>query len=464
MEVRDLQPYVQENVLLKLRVISDENLATATPELPNTNDVLLQKLDGPNASSRTGSGGRREIVNEFIYSLTPLRAGDLELPAMTVSGETATNSYAYPGQPGNRYEATSREKILLQVRPAMTSVRPWLPLQNLKLSATLDGGEDVEEGKPVTLALELTATGATGSQLPSLESYVHSEDFRVYREQTLTEGKLSADGRRLEGKRTEYYTLVPRSGGKLHLPEIRLPWWNVKSGTREYAALPIHMLQVDGESGPYGLSTSAQARGGNGISWFWLPLVGLVLLLLGYWAGVWYKGHAEKHPEREPLRARLSSGLREAGTRAGAGVASAVAKLNPAPALSRIGLAMSRALPASSRFLSCVRAANREQTPAAWAQRFQETTCKQLQFDSQTPLPGVTGRIINLRPGADPEQIRRLMQQLDGALYGKQDIDFRRWKKQFARQVGRGRGALKASRGPRFQRPMLPKLNPETSA
>jgi hypothetical protein len=461
-EVGDRQPYVQENVLLKLRVVSDQNLSTATPELPNSNDLLFQKLDGPKASTRVGDGGQREIVNEFIYSLTPLRAGDLELPPLTVSGETVGGGYGFGRRSGSQYEATGQRKVLLQVRPAMTSVRPWLPLKDLTLNATLDGGEDVEEGQPVTLALELNATGATGSQLPSLEGYLRSADFRVYREQTLTEGKLSADGRRLEGRRTEYYTLVPHSGGKLHLPEIRLPWWNVDTGKREYAALPIQMLQVEGESGPFGFPISSGARGGEGLSWFWLPLAGLILLLLGYWAGVWYRGQTTGQPQRTPLGARLSDSLRSAGSKAGAGLSSAAQRLNPAPLLQRTGPALSRALPPSSRFLGCVRAANRENDPAAWAERFQESTCRRVHFETQTPLPGISGQILRLRPNADREQIERLMRQLDGALYGNQDIDFQRWKKQFRRQVGRGRDLFSGG-GPRlrFRRPLLPELNPQ---
>ncbi|MEA3277707.1 MAG: hypothetical protein U9Q81_20965 [Pseudomonadota bacterium] len=462
LELSDHQPYMQENVLLRLRVVSDENLDTATPELPNTNDVLLQKLEGPKARSRTASGGRREIVNEFVYTLTPLRAGNLEVPPLRVTGAAAENGgYGYGRSSGRRFDVTSDEPLHLQVRPAMASVRPWLALQDLSLKANLDGEAEVEEGQPVTLALELTALGATGSQLPSLEPWLRSTDFRVYREQTLTEGKLSTDGRRLEGKRTEYYTLVPRSGGKLHLPEIRLAWWNVTTGTQEHAGLPIHTLQVDGESGPFGLSTSADAVGGGGVSWFWLPLMGLILLLLGYWGGVWYQGRMQKHPEKGTLAERLSAGLRTTKAAAVAGVGSAAKRLNPAPLLGRVKPLATKTLPASSRFLMCVRAANREDTPSAWAERFQDMTCQHLQFDTQTPLPGVAGRILSLRPAADREQIERLMGQLDAALYGKQDIDFPRWKKQFNRQIGRGRGLVKPGGKRRYlRRPLLPELNP----
>ena len=468
LEVSDHQPYVQENVLLKLRVVSDQNLETATPELPNSNDVLIQKLEGPSARSRTGGDGQREIVNEFIYTITPLRAGDIEVPRLTVSGKVAGGGYGYGRSGGGSFEVESRGAIRLQVRPAMASVRPWLPLQDLSLNATLDGGGEVEAGQPVTLALELSATGAAGGQLPSLEPMLRNADFRVYREQTLTEGKLSADGRRLEGKRTEYYTLVPRSGGKLQLPEMRLAWWNVTTGTQEHAGLPIRTLQVEGEGGPFGLSASSDKPGGGGVSWFWLPLVGLLLLLVGYWGGVWLQGRAGRAAGKSPLVARLRAGIRAGAARASAGAEAALAgvakRLDPTPLVSGIQSRLTQALPPSTRFLMCVRAADGEPDPAAWAERFQDMTCRHLQFDGQTPLPGIAGRILSLRPNADPEQVQRLMQQLDAALYGKQDIDFPRWKQQFRRQVSRGRGLLGGGGArPMFRRPLLPALNPQVS-
>jgi len=472
LELSDHQPYVQENALLKLRVVSDENLETATPELPSSNDVLLQKIEGPKATSRTGSQGRPEIVNEFVYTLTPLHAGDIEVPPLRVTGTSYASGYGYGQTGGRRFEATSPEPLHLQVRPAMASVRPWLPLQDLSMKATLDGGEEMEQGKPVTLTLELDAVGTTGSQLPNLEPLLRSPDYRVYREQTLNEAHLSSDGKRLEGKRTEYFTLVPSSGGKLQLPEIRLPWWNVTTGSKEYATLGIHSLQADSESGPIGPTPPAKTTTGVVLRWLWLPVVGVMLLLLGYWGGAWYKGRrldasAESDsPARiggpGPVRERLGRALSSAGATLSTGATDLAKRVNPTPLLARIKPLVSNSLPASTRFLGCVRAADREAGPAAWAERFQILTCRHLKFDAQTPLPGVTGKILALRPSADPEQLRRLMQQLDGALYGNQDIDFRRWKKQFRSQVGRRRGLAGASgRKLHLTRARLPELNPQ---
>jgi hypothetical protein len=141
----------------------------------------------------------------------------------------------------------------------MAAVRPWLPLQSLQIDAELDKAErDGARGRPVTLTLELEAAeGATGDQLPSLESQLRSDDFRVYREQTMTDTRLAENGNTLIGKRIEVYTLVPQSGGRLQLPELRLGWWNVETASREASSVPIRMFTVAGESGPFGFTPPA---------------------------------------------------------------------------------------------------------------------------------------------------------------------------------------------------------------
>ena len=54
------------------------------------------------------------------------------------------------------------------------------------------------------------------------------------------------------------------------------------------------------------------------------------------------------------------------------------------------------------------------------------------------------------------------MDQLDAALYGRQPLDFRRWKRDFMGQVGRRPANLIRPRRPetRLRRTGLPDLNP----
>jgi len=461
-ELNEHQPYVQGNVLLRLRVVSDQNLATANPELNSANDLIIQKLDGPKASARAHPDGRREILTEFVYVLTPLRAGNLSLPALRVTGETAGDVYGFGRQ---RFDVSGGEGTQLQVRAALAGVQPWRPLEDLRLTASLGGGEEVKAGEPLSLALTLDAIGASGSQLPSLEAFLTSPDYRVYREQTRTEAKVSADGQRLEGKRTETYTLVPRDRGRVHLPLIRIPWWNVKTSSRAWASLADNL----GREGLADRQESLFFSEGAGL--FWLALAVLLLPALGFGIGLWYRGRILSPVERDgaSLSTRLGRGARLAAVAAGRGLARVRDHLHPAPALGSLRQAFQGMLPASSRFLACLGAANQEQDPAVWARHFQNQACRYLPVAAKAVQPGslprLAGQVLQLRPGADPDQLVRLLRQLDEALYGGRDIDFPRWKREFGREVGRAKGLMGYGhraryRGPRIERPRLPELNP----
>lgn len=452
----ETQPYVEQNLLLRLTLTSDEGLTTADPDLSAGGDVLLKKLAGPTSTTRSAGDGRRQIVTEFVLTLTPLRAGNLELPPVKITG---TRPGAYGGS--ERFESVAANRIRLQVRPAMASVNPWLPVKSLTLNASLDRPEKVRPGQPVTLILELSAVGADATQLPNLQDQLASPDFRVYREQTLTDSGLSKDGRQLVGKRTEYYTLVPQSGGNVRLPEIAVPWWNVDTGTRQVATLPIRTLNISGASSPFSLPDSLLA-GGSGWGKVWLPLAAVVLVLSGYWAGVFY--HRREPGEGPGLAVRLLGGLGEAAKGAAHQARSALRRLHPAPIATKAQTAALAVLPQSSRFLMVVRHANQAKDPAGWCDRFEQAARRHLRASRKSTIPSMTERMLLLRPRADRARLTRLMEQLDAALYGRQDIDFPRWKREFMRQVGRTSGLLRRPRGTgRIRRAHLPALNPRPS-
>ncbi len=456
-EIGNRQPYLQESLLLTLRLISTASLETANPELPQSNDLLFQKVQGPTARSRTGAQGRQEILNEFVYAVTPLRVGNLEIPPIRVLGNQATS---YGGRVA--YDVSSAAALPIQVRPAMPSVQPWLPLAQLSLKATLDRPEKAEEGQPVTLVLQLDALGTSGAQLPSLEAELQAGDFRVYREQTITDTKLSADASHLVGTRTEFYTLVPRSGGKLRLPEIRIPWWNVRSGTKETASLPIKTLQVAGESGPFGLPLGAGVLSA-GAAGFWLPILGLLLLVSGYWIGVWYKGR--RMAGRQPLPPWLQARLGSLGEDLREGTRSALRRLAPRRWWRRLTPRLGALLPGPLRFWMCLRQVEEEPDPAAWSGKVQRLSCQRLRVSDRAALPAMTERMIALYPRANPEKLHALMAELDGALYGKKPLDFPRWKAELHQQV---RPRLVSSGlfrlGRWYRRARLPELNPRQEA
>jgi hypothetical protein len=450
--VGERRPYVQQNVLVRLRVVSFGNLATASPALDGIADVLFEQVDGPNTSTR-GSGNRQEIVNEYVVTMTPLRAGPMEVGPIEVSGTLAG---------GVPFTARTARPVELDVRPPIATLRPWLPLKTLRIAADLKDADGMARGRPATLTVELEAEGAVGSQLPSVESMLRSEDFRVYREQTMTDTRLADSGNTLIGKRIEVYTLVPHSGGRLQLPELRLAWWNVETATREASSVPIRVFNVAGESGPFGFADSAGARTSGDWQRYWLPVAGLGLLLLGYWGGVWLRSRSPGR--RAPLWQLVQDGVALTGRGAAKGLALLARALNPAPLLRALRAALARLAPPSTRVYQCARAAAVEDNPAEWCLAFQRQACRRLAATAREPLPRMADRITALRPGADRARVQGLMQELDQALYNRADIDFARWKRDFRRALRPGAGALGSFVSGRVQRAKLPELNPRPAA
>ncbi|MEY6431762.1 hypothetical protein ABC977_04990 [Thioalkalicoccus limnaeus] len=436
------RPYQLENVLVRVRLVSDANLATANPEALATDDALWQRLAGPTTYPRV-SQGRSEIVNEYVYILRPLRAGHLEVPPIVVSGREIRPH----GQDGPRYEAIS-QPVHLQVQPAEPGVTPWLPLQGLTLKADLDDRDRIEPGRPVRLALQLEAVGATGDQLPSLETQLRASDLRLYRERTSAAAHLSSDGR-LVGQRTEYYTLVPEAGRHLRLPELRVAWWNTETGAREVAALPIQTL---GPAAASGFNLSRPSADWRIWDPLWLPLIVLTLLLIGYWVGVGLRQLASsrrRHPRATPSPFVAASAFFRDRSRV----------LIPRRQARWVLDRLLRALPPATRLRRRIRFANRATTPAEWLTRFQQRA------SWHGPALGAsTGRlteqVLRSYPAANRERIEILERQLDGAIYAGQELDLPRWKGQLGREISFVNRFWRSYRSSWLQRPELPPLNP----
>ncbi|NEV62582.1 BatD family protein [Thiorhodococcus minor] len=448
--LEELDPYLQQPVVLHLNVVSSDNLSTADLELPPSSDFLFKTLKGPDTGTRQRDG-RREIVNSFLLSVVPLRAGDLKLPQIKVTGEQVVGGLT------QRYEARPGRTIQVQVRPSMTSVRPWLPLRSLSLKSSLDREGALAPGQPVTLAIEIRGEGATAVQLPTMENQLEGTDFRVYREQTLTDTQLSSDERRLSATRTEYYTLVPQVGGRITLPEMSIAWWNIDLGVREVTRLPLKTLSVRG-GGPFGFSASALTM--SGWAKIWIPLAGLGLLVVGYWVGVLFRG-------RPWQLGRASLGAMWRMLRAGIGLlarkaAPYLAGLRPTLLLSKARAAFWRMLPASTQMSRCIRRANRASTPLEWHALFEQQARACASNQGDLTRPALSQQILAHRPAADPQKLEHLMRQLDSARYGQQSIDFKRWKRELMAQLRPGAGLLRRTRGEdgRLRWAALPALNP----
>ncbi|MGD2136891.1 MAG: hypothetical protein PVF08_01450 [Gammaproteobacteria bacterium] len=457
-ELSTESPYENQNVIYTARVVSSGNIKTLNPVLPRIQGAVLEKVDGPLTGFRSPQrNGIREIVNEYHFKLTPLRSGEIGIPAISFKGTLPVNGQ----REGTAFTATAPDDSLsLQVKPAEDSVTPWLPLKDLQIRANLRQDEVVKAGRPVTLVLELKAVGALGKQLPSLEQQLESEDYRIYHDSTDFEGGVSRDGR-LVGQRVETYTLIPLNDGLIKLPELSIPWWDVDSKTPQLAVLPGKATPaVTGRSLPQ--PATAGGEGFLNSNFFWLPLILTMGLIVGFWLRDWLLRHPEKHRILQSTRSGAGKLLKPVGQQVARASRNTWQTVSPVANINRVRMAFALVMPKRVRLWMCARCLDELDSPDEWCHAFKQRVCGQLDIPAHTSLIAIGEKIIETTPQVEPARVRSLVHTLDGAIYGGRPVDFAAWKRDFGHQL-RPRLARRQWRGSRRKKAALPGLNPRAA-
>jgi hypothetical protein len=424
-EVSDTSPYEQQSLIYRIRIISSGNIKTTVPSLPESSNVVLKPLGDPvNITGQQGDA--RSVTTEYRYLLMPLTSGVIQIPPPRVTG----NYSAGGGGDGPAYDV-SANAVVMHVRPATDAVQPWLPLYNLQISARVRGNEAPAAGNPIEMEVETRATGATGAQIPSVAGYLKSTEFRIYPGESRSEGTISADGKSLQGRRVETFTLVPRYGGWLQLPSVSINWWNVRYNRPEVAALLTDQINVMGPANPERGGPGSGTTLGSAI--FWLPMgIAVGILLFGWLSAFMGDGRL---PGTDSIKNLFKPVLGELY----APMIAFANRFSPRRRFHRLRTWTGRQLPVSWKLWFCLRAVAHENDPAEWATALQILASKHLGVRPQAHLRQLGESIVRCHPRANAAQVDRLLTELDEAVYGNKPIrSFIRWKREFKSQIKPG--------------------------
>jgi hypothetical protein len=462
-------PHVRQGVLLRLSVISQNNLLTATPQAPQIDNFIFQLIEGPVTYSRT-SKSKRQIVNDFYYEVTPLRPGRHRIPPITVTGSEQIVGY----QRSNRaFKVATPSNLDVTVREANPATKPWLPLEQLTLEVKLAKDLKPAAGRPLPLTTELTAIGISGDKLPGLEQQLNTQAFRVYRDKNQTTTYINKRTNQIIGHRVETFTLVPQYGGDLQLPQLSINWWNTRSELPQRASVPLQPIAVSGarkETGLFSADEETSLFPSGTSSAFWIPLAVAFGIIFGYWLAVWLnhrrQGGDQSSP-LEPLVAFLQSPMRRmapAFSPLKDKLRTTTAILNPVTRWHRWRRRLVGALPLSVRFWFCVRFVDEEDDPEVWGYTLRFLANKHLGLPPNVPYSVIGEHILDFHPKTDPKKIVHLIHELEQTIYGHSELDFDRWKEAFKHEI---RPSLKlwksiknGDREQTLRNNILPNLNP----
>lgn len=259
-------PYVQSQVTVTVKLFHAFPLREGSLDEPKAPDVLVQKL-GEDRSFETVVDGRRYGVIERHYALFPQKSGSVTIPPLTFTGKIQDRQgrrSLFDDMRGNRpgffgsdpfgsvrTVRTRSKGFTLTVQPIPPDVQgdPWLPAQEFVLQESWlpeNFEEHAKVGEPITRTVTMVAKGLTGTQLPELP-IIDQPDVKIYPDQAKTETRV--EGSSAIGIRQQKMAFVPSASGTLHLPEIRIPWWDSKTKQKRVAVLPSRTIDILPEAG-----------------------------------------------------------------------------------------------------------------------------------------------------------------------------------------------------------------------
>ncbi|WP_368561593.1 BatD family protein [Pseudoxanthomonas sp. UTMC 1351] len=244
-EIDDANPYVQQSVGVTVRLYYAVPLVSGQLDLDPPEGALLQRVGEITQSTRE-INGRRYSTAERRFLLVPERSGPLTIPGPRFEGRGA-GSWMDDLLGGNSREMRiNGAPRTLQVRAQPAAVpQPWLPLRDLRMRYVA-APQSLHAGEAATLAIEVTALGATQAQMPEMPA-PSVPGAQVFAEPPQYDETFVAGTPQV--KLTRRYSVVPSKTGALVIPGISMAWWDVRAGTAKTASLPDLDLQVGASAG-----------------------------------------------------------------------------------------------------------------------------------------------------------------------------------------------------------------------
>lgn len=253
-------PYVQQQVNAVLTIEDNRGLQlTEEPAFISNDDWIIKVLRQPTVEDQQG-----KRVIKFYYAMFPQKSGGVEIPPLQIKGYYM----AYDGsddlqQIGGFFHLFDmdinsifgvQKPVMLQTNPQTLQVKPapeefkkqWLPATALSATAKWSDNKPMfKVGETVAREITITAAGIADTQLPEIE-FNDNPLWKQYPENPQVTSVVHDD--EIISQEIIRVVYIPQQGGAHVLPEIRIPWFNVKTGKIETAVIPEEEIMVSGSA------------------------------------------------------------------------------------------------------------------------------------------------------------------------------------------------------------------------
>ncbi len=254
-------PYVGQQIPLTVRLYS----FVQTPLLdgavtPPQADGITAEQWGDVKRSRETVNGRTYDVLEYKFLLFAQKSGRITLSPVHFRGtisdpegrdDTMEDLFGFGGSDffsgffGQKNIAVQSPGITLDVqgKPDQADTgNIWLPALDVAVSEDFTPPKQtIALGEALTRTVTVMAAGVRDTQLPDL-LFPDGTDYKQYPGKT--DSKNLFDNNGIVGVKTRQIVFMPLKAGQITLPQMEIPWFDVKSKQIKKAVLPARTITV----------------------------------------------------------------------------------------------------------------------------------------------------------------------------------------------------------------------------
>jgi hypothetical protein len=227
--------FVNQQVIYTVKLMNRQRLVNAEYSPPSVEDALLIPL-GDARTYQTSIDGQPYAVEEQRYAIFPQKSGQLTIKPPSFSALL--------------FDAVPRQ-VNVDGKPVTISVKPipanqqgkhWLPAKQVSITETFEQlNTTLDQGSTLVRTVTLQASGLPAQLLPTL-NFAEPSQFNAYPEKP--ELKNTAGLKELIGRVEVKVTYLFNKSGRITIPEMHVPWFNVETQKEEVVSLPAHLIEV----------------------------------------------------------------------------------------------------------------------------------------------------------------------------------------------------------------------------
>jgi len=236
------ESYVQAQVLYRVKVY--RSVATRQPRLfePDIGGVdVLVEIVGEERNYESLINGRNYNVVERVYALFPQASGEIRISPARFEARVLRE-----GRITGR-KVFQSDPVTVNVKPIPPPPRDfpgaaWFPAKSVELSEEWSREpESIPAGEPITRHVTVTALGQLSTQIPVIEG-VESNGVKIYPDKP--DLRVGAVPQGVLASRKDQYAMIGVDAGRVELPALHLPWWNIDAEAWEIATLPARTIEI----------------------------------------------------------------------------------------------------------------------------------------------------------------------------------------------------------------------------